>query len=528
MRFTKHYSKKQTDQSQPIPGSGQVRNKAGGYIWSLDPWKLLDRFLILGTEGGTYYVGEQKITREQAENAVGLIKSDGKKVVERVVEVSKSGRAPKNDPALFVLALASALGDTETRQEALGALSAVCRTGTHLFQFVSEAEQLRGWGRGMRKAIANWYTSADADDLTYQSLKYQQRGGWSHRDLLRLAHPKPPTEEHRILFKWIVDGELTGPNAKIEAFEQLKRLAAEGAGDSEPYVKLIRENRFTRECVPTELLTDPDVWDALLDEMPMTAMVRNLANMTRCGLLAPGSAATNQVIGRLRNETLLRRARVHPLTLLLAQATYAGGRGFRGSNEWVPVPEIVDALDGAFRLAFSAVEPTERRYLLGVDVSGSMSSATVAGSPLSACEAATAMAIVTMGTEKACTPMAFADGLRPLPLSGKMRLIDGLAHTRNVNFGGTDCALPMIHAQKHKLDVDVFVVYTDSETWYGKIHPAQALAEYRQSRGIGAKLIVVGMCANRFTIADPNDAGMIDVVGFDTSVPQAMREFVLI
>ena len=43
---------------------------------------------------------------------------------------------------------------------------------------------------------------------------------------------------------------------------------------------------------------------------------------------------------------------------------------------------------------------------------------------------------------------------------------------------------------------------------------------------IPAKLIVVGMVANRFSIADPNDAGMMDVVGFDTSAPQLMTDFV--
>ncbi len=104
---------------------------------------------------------------------------------------------------------------------------------------------------------------------------------------------------------------------------------------------------------------------------------------------------------------------------------------------------------------------------------------------------------------------------------------DALKHTKDRNFGGTDCALPMEYARKHKLKVDVFVVYTDNETWAGKLHPAQALAEYRQATGIPAKLVVMGMCSNGFTIANPNDPGMLDVVGFDASVPQAMREFVI-
>jgi len=91
--------------------------------------------------------------------------------------------------------------------------------------------------------------------------------------------------------------------------------------------------------------------------------------------------------------------------------------------------------------------------------------------------------------------------------------------------GGTDCALPMIWAQKHRVDVDTFCVYTDNETWAGSVHPAQALRAYRDARGIPAKLVVVGMTSNGFSVADPNDAGMVDVVGFDTSTPPVIADF---
>jgi 60 kDa SS-A/Ro ribonucleoprotein len=33
------------------------------------------------------------------------------------------------------------------------------------------------------------------------------------------------------------------------------------------------------------------------------------------------------------------------------------------------------------------------------------------------------------------------------------------------------------------------------------------------------------MVANRFTIADPTDAGMLDIVGFDTSTPEVISGF---
>lgn len=522
MKFAKHISKKFTPQSAPIPGSGQVLNSAGGYAWAVDPWALVDRFLILGTEGGTYYISEQKLTRDHAANLIECIRLDGKRVVNRIVEISQASRAPKNDGAIFALALCSAFGETETRQAAFEALPKVCRIGTHLFQFIAECEELRGWGRGLRKAVARWYADTPADELTYQAIKYQQRGGWSHRDLLRLSHPKPPTEAHKSLFKWIVDDEFLGENKRLEAFLELIRCE-----DAKRAARIVRENRMPRECVPTQLLNEPEVWEALLADMPMTAMIRNLANMTRCGLLKPGSAGTKTVLRELEDAERLKKARVHPIALLLAHATYASGHGMRGQHAWSPVPKIVDALDDAFYLAFGAVKPTEKRYLLGVDVSGSMSQYTVAGTPLSACEAATAMALVTMATEDAVTPMAFSDKFRQLQITPKMRLKDALKHTQDRNFGGTDCALPMQYALEAKLEVDVFVVYTDNETWAGQVHPTQALKLYRDRMGIPAKMIVIGLCSNGFTIADPKDPGMLDVVGFDTSVPQAMREFVV-
>ena len=91
--------------------------------------------------------------------------------------------------------------------------------------------------------------------------------------------------------------------------------------------------------------------------------------------------------------------------------------------------------------------------------------------------------------------------------------------------GSTDCAAPMLYAKKNKLKVDVFIVYTDCETWVGKVHPAKALQRYRAAMGIDARLIVCAMTANDFTIADPNDRGMLDMAGFDSAAPEVIRTF---
>lgn len=121
--------------------------------------------------------------------------------------------------------------------------------------------------------------------------------------------------------------------------------------------------------------------------------------------------------------------------------------------------------------------------------------------------------------------MGYSNGITPFNVGPSQRLDDVCRKTAALPMGGTDCALPMLYALEKKIPVDMFTVYTDSETWAGNVHPVQALAEYRQRMGIGARLIVVGMVSNGFSIADPNDGGMMDVVGFDTTAPTVMGDF---
>jgi 60 kDa SS-A/Ro ribonucleoprotein len=248
------------------------------------------------------------------------------------------------------------------------------------------------------------------------------------------------------------------------------------------------------------------------------------------------------VVERLGDGARLRRARVHPIAVLAALKTYAAGHGQRGKQTWTPVGPIVDALDGAFYAAFGNVPATGKRWLLAIDVSGSMDGGAIAGVPgLTPRIAAGALALVTAATEANYTMVAFTAaqggyggqwgggdaGLTPLAISPRQRLDDVTRAMARLPMGGTDCSLPMRWATERRLEADVFMVLTDSETWAGKIHPAQALQEYRRKINPAAKLVVVGMVSSNFSIADPEDRGMLDVVGFDTDAPELVSQFAL-
>ena len=543
----------ETPQSLPIPGRDMVANNAGGFVFKLDEWKQLERFLILGSEGGTFYVSEKKLTAENANKVLLLLQKDGLKVVAKTVEMLTSGRAPKPDTAIFVLALAAAKGDDATRKAALAAVPSALKTGTQLLKFVDTVNGLRGWGRGLKKAIQLWFKGRKAETLALQLVKYKQREGWSMKDVLRLAKPVPADDVQGKLFGWTAKRDNAAwakapvaPGDKaldfVWAAEQASglRLVAENADTAEAkailaeanqasvkkLVDLIVTYRLPREALPTEALNRAEVWEALLQEMPMTAMIRNLGTMSKIGLLKPLSDAEKLVAGRLTDAARLRGAKVHPIQVLSALRTYSSGRGVRSAATWTVSSKIVESLDEAFELSFGAVEPAGTRHLLGLDVSSSMTWGEIAGVPgLSPSAATAALAVVAARTEPWTAIMGFADSFRNLGITARDRVDVAAKKVAGLSFGGTDASLPMTWALENKIQVDTFVVLTDNETWAGNIQPVQALEKYRQATGIGARLIVVGMTSTGFTIADPNDAGMLDVVGFDGATPAFMAKF---
>lgn len=211
---------------------------------------------------------------------------------------------------------------------------------------------------------------------------------------------------------------------------------------------------------------------------------------------------------------------------MIALETYKTGHGLRGKLKWRPDEEILKALDTAFYKTFKTVEPTGKRFLLAVDVSASMNQR-VLGTVLNASTVAAAMCMVVTRTERDSYVVAFSDEMVPCPVTRDMTLQQVLMTMNQIPAGGTDCSLPMLWAQRTNTAADVFIIFTDNETYAGKIHPAVALREYRKKMDIPAKLIVCGMTSNGFTIADPDDRGMLDMCGFDIGALDVIRNFTL-
>jgi 60 kDa SS-A/Ro ribonucleoprotein len=506
---------------------GQKKNNAGGYTFVVNDVNRLTRFLVLGTEGGTFYVGQRDLTKQNVDFIVKMIKKDEASVLNTVVSVSDEARAPKNSYALFVLALVFKHG--ADKKAASDALVKVARTGTHLFEFVSYLKGLGGLGRSKQRAIANWYLTKTPEQVAFQAVKYRSRNGFTHADLFKLSHPVGFDKE---VGNFILGREYGDVPEIISAYAQAAK--ATSLKDAKAVIESFP--KIPWEAFPTSLHSEAGFWKALFKtgNFGATALLRNVTRWAKLGLFDDVQFA-GDVAKALADPKAIAKGRLHPVQYLNALFIYQKGRladndgwggGHRVANGWKVNAKIAGALEKGYYAAFKNIEPSGKRTMVSVDVSGSMTWGAPAGIVgLNYLEAAAAMAQVTVRTEDYVVVNAFSHRLVNVDISDADSLDQVITKFRRVSMGSTNVSAPIEYAINNNLEIDTFVVYTDNETYSGRRHPHEALKAYREKTGIPAKLIVVGMAGTKFTVADPNDAGMLDVVGFDSAAPGVMADF---
>lgn len=519
-RSTDIYAVPRTTPQTEKARDDQILNAAGGYTFATTDEERLLRFLILGTTEGTFYVSAQEQTRKEVAFLTGYAAHDPVTYLGHVRAVSFEGRALSNDHAIYALAVAMTSASAKARKLARPLVTTVCRTGTHILHLVAFIDALGGWCRGNRTAVERWYLDRiDDDTLSYQFLKYRQRDGWSHRDVLRVVHPRAQTPKGKALMAWVAHEEDVPEDEKIEIAERIKvvppKEVAALVGDH-PWI--------THEMIPSETRNDT-VWKALALNMPVLATIRQLPNLTARNILGYWTGdefLINRVVDRITNRDLLKRARVHPLRLLFAWASYRTGRN--RNLTWEANPKITDALEAAFMSSFDLLEPITASVLIGLDISGSM----WGGSPVvKPAEAGTAVALaLAKQTANHTAVLGFDTQIRHLGITKNDNFHSALDKVRSNTFGGTDASKLYTFAAQRSSHVDTFITITDNETWAGNEHPYEVLALYRRKVNPNAKALSLAMTATQNTICDPTDPLSLNIVGLDANVATAVDQFI--
>ena len=521
-------------------------NSCGKQVYIVSEWDFLRRFLMLGAENGTYYISEKDLTNQHLSSLEKLISNteNHSKLVDIINE--HIDQIYKKDYLIYLMARCCAQKSSpDFRKQVYDLLPKVCTIPTNLFMFIEFYESSNkklhnstGWNNLHKTIISKWYNDKDPANLIYLVTKYKNRNKWTNADVLRLCHVKKPNTTHDQIYKYVTKG-FTAYTLKtdknpdiltyITAYEKLKTIIdPTDPAASALAIDLIKTHHFVREHVPTCLLNNADIWNELAQNMPMVAMLRNINKMTTLGLFSTYPETLNKLVDRLTSEESIQKSKVHPLQILISLKMYSSGRGMKGDLKWSPISKLTAALNVAFKLAFKNTESTGKRYLLALDVSGSMTGETVSGIDcMMASEVACGLAMIFASVEKECDIMAFSNKFCKLDLDPNDSLENNLQRTYHPNFGSTDCSLPMTWSMQNNKKYDAMIVFTDSETNCNSMTPSQALQQYRRQSGIYCKLIVVAFAANSFTLADPEDPfGMLDIAGFSADTPNIIKNFV--
>lgn len=529
----------------------EILNSCDKEVFQISDIMQVKRFLSLGSDTGSYYIKAQDLTEINIKSIENVLDSDKRELLLNVIEdYAYNRKCKKQDPLIYLLARCCTYESSKKeyldfRLSAYKLVEKVCTIPTTLFMFCKYCKffynkyaQSKGWNNLHKRAISDWYKSKNAHDLIYQITKYKDREGYTHKDILRLAHILPETSAQKIIFKYVAKGydefcnylvkenvlfldneDLIRVLSFIQDYERIKNYT-----DIDMVTLLIEKWKFAREHIPTELLNNSRVWDALLPHMPDIALLRNLNKMTMCSLFNDNKQL-ELVCEQIRNIY-----NIHPMYLLIASKIYSNGSSFKGKNTWTPNEIIVDELDNKFYNLFKDCVPTGKKICIAMDVSSSMHVSQAIGTEcMTAAEISCALAMIMNKTDSTTTDiMGFSSQFMPLNISPDRKLKDNLKEIRYLPFANTDISLPFTWAMENNNSYDVFIVLTDNETNVNKKKPIDCLKEYRSKmQKPECKLIVVAMTANNFTIADPNDKNMLDIAGFDGSVPDIINSFIL-
>lgn len=507
------YTINRTRQTEPTDRA-TVENLAGGHGFAMDPKLAVRRWLLTGSTGNSFYQSAGRQTAGNLRTFHEVAKEDPQWTADEIV--SASDRAINLHTPILALAQLSVHAPREFRR----IFCRVVRTASHLYEFCDYVKAIRGFGTIIRAAVRDWFEK-NAEDLEYQFLKYQQREGWSARDILRKFKIPHADGRQDALFDWIVGkGWSWSRLGEAELFRVLawERLRS---GEEQPE-KLIREHRLTHEMVPANVKRTAGIWRALYDQMPVGATLRNLGNLTEKGVLGLADRDRLKVLDQRFSAEALKRARIHPVAIASALRIYAeGGSLGRSKLSWKPVRYVVNSLAQAYDAAFDAVEPTGKTVLHAVDCSGSMDVRRLEPTWLRPADIAAVMALASMRGEDFAEGVAFDTALHDFPFDAHSSLDEVLAY-RGPG-GDTDCTLPISYALKNPV-WDAVVIWTDGMSWAGDAHVYQVWRNYLRKRQ-GARLVIVNLIpySDNVSLADPADRSMFDVVGFTAETPKLLN-----
>ncbi len=506
------------------------RNDAGGKAYSLSSKEALAQFAVTGCFSNTFYASDET----QLQRVLDLAKEVDGEFLAKVALYSSEKAWLKDMPAALLTILSKK--DIKLFHKIF---NRVVRNGKVLkafFQFVrSGVFDRKSLSYALQKEVQNWILNSSVDRLLDTSIGNDP----SLRDVLRCARPTPKNNEQSALFNYLVDKK--DPEKLIDLPDKIKALNSfrdKENTNEKGQLEILSKYKFRWDLISGDIISDK-VWKEVVRGMGHQALRMNLNTLMRHNVF-DSSEMINFVADKLSNKEEILKAKQYPYQYLAA---------YKNCDPNTPIP-ILKALNTAIDIAISNIPQFNKTVLIGVDVSGSMSSSitgnrtnkqgkAVKPSAIRCVDVAALFASIFLKNNTNTVIIPFDE--RAYDISNKdlmdkntLALADWLA---KFGGGGTNCALPLKVAnqvgRKNNINFDACILISDSESWidtndtrFYRAKGTGALLEWNElvARNKKAKLICIDLVPNLTTQA-PNRKDILNVGGWNDSVFTVINSF---
>lgn len=496
-------------------------NKAGGPAYSTSEKAALAQFALTGCFNNTYYTEGS----EQLDTVLAFCQKVSPEYIARTAVYARENGFMKDMPAVLAAVLA-------TRDVALmkRIFPRVMDNALQLKKFSqvirSGVVGRKSFGTAIRTAIRTWLVSRRPNQLFKDSVG----GDVTLRDVIKLAHPKPDSEERDALYKYLLDKEYV--------FEKLPPLV-------QHFEKFKKGETAEVPDVPFQFLTalplGKEGWTAIAQNARWHMTRMNLNTFKRHGVFED-KKMVELVARRLADAEEVRKARVFPYQLLMAyKAAALGQTSWGGSGEGGDMPRLItDALQEALEIAVSNVPSFETSVVVCPDVSGSMKSPVTGdrGTATSAVECIDVAALVSAVFLRNCKESRVIPfegqvvDTRRLNINPRDSVMTNAQKLASIGGGSTNCAAPLELLNREKAKADLVVYVSDNESWahpyrYSNLRGGPMAEEWARfkTRNRAAKLVCIDLQATEGAVQVKDDPDVLNIAGFSDNVFTVMSMF---
>ncbi|CAG9823714.1 unnamed protein product [Phaedon cochleariae] len=528
----------------------------------------LKRLIYLCNIEPKYYCGGPdkyvKVSKSKWDLLIEMLRDNHEELLKIILAASEDKLVPYRSYILKILAYAIKMetATKEIKPQICSTALNICKSDKEFFDFIKYATSFNRSkiSKTVRKTVQNFYKNKTAFELAQSYANSRSFHGWSHKDLIKLAHIKAENPVKNMVINYILFQKLNEKSndeetAIIDVMQKAETLRK--TRDHKVAVPIIKELKATIEHVEPSLRKSAEVWNSVLPNMSLSEILQVLPKLYKLGFLKKDAPTQTIVNESLTNVAKVKDSGIHPIEVFIHMKNFEKGgkpldpkllqhltvekkltddelQKVKTRNE-AKCPIVLNNLQKCMNISCSNVQGIGKRYFVTIDTTDKMDTPCLSNKNITGVEAAAAFAWYLLKVEKDVTVAVFKEKeISVVQLDKKGHLYEHVQKLRENKNKYLLLSAPIEWATSHKKHVDIFMNFVHHKEYYTTIpkdvrekmtKPADALQKYKKKVNLqNTRLINFCLSSPHIEAAD-GSANILDIAGLDCAVPRVVESF---